>query len=205
MTRPFPSSFVTETMLDARFEPAPELADWARETFINAGSLTENPEHEHLQQADIGFLWTNVENTRRNRRILGQAQVMPPSGDKWAAGRSQYQILRWFGDMPDFLITLDAISCSEMDDTAFMALIEHELLHCAQGTDKFGSPAFSQQTGLPIWAMRAHDVEEFENVVARYGATSESLARMVRSVNQGPTIAAAKISMACGNCLRLVK
>lgn len=202
--RPMPPESVTGTF-QTRFEPAPEIWDWARETFVAENALLMNEDHEHLRAADVGFLWTNVVNERRGRRILGMCALMPPGGDKWSAGRSEYQISRWFGGMPDFMITLDAMAAAEMEDAQFMALVEHELYHAGQAKDEFGSPKFSRQTGRPEWAMRSHDVEEFLGVVERYGATSADLARMVTAVNRGPKIVAAKISQACGTCLRLVK
>lgn len=203
--RPMPSPHLLHDSFASHFEPAPELADWARDTFISENALLMNEDHAHLRAADIGFLWTNVENIRRERRILGTCQLAQPSGEKWSAAAREVQIARWFGGIPDFLITLDAPAAADMDDVQFMALVEHELYHAGQAKDKFGGPAFSKATGKPLWAMRAHDVEEFVGVVERYGATSAALARMVNAVNRGPKLSSSKISHACGACLRLVK
>jgi hypothetical protein len=204
MRRPYPPQELIEAP-NGMFRAAHDLTDWVRETFIDDGGNLTNDEHEHLQGADIGFLWTNIENTRRNRLILGQAALMPPTGDKWSAGRATEQIERWFGGMPDFVITIYAATAAVMDHWQFCALIEHELMHCAQKRDKYGSPMFNDQTGKPVWDMRGHDFEEFTSVVGRYGATSPALAEAVRLANKGPEISEAKISIACGNCLRLVK
>lgn len=203
--RPYPPFHLTQpTTLGGDFVPSAELASWARLTFINDDATVANPDHEHLQRADIGFLWTNEPNERKQRQVLGMCQLLPPSGDKWSAGRSVQQLCEWFGDLPDFLITLYAPAAAEMDNASFMALVEHELYHAAQDRDRYGALKFSQQTGDPVWAIRGHDVEQFVGVVERYGAEASGVEAMVEAAANGPTIAKARISIACGNCLRLV-
>jgi hypothetical protein len=154
--------------------------------------------------AEVGFLWTNIANSKRGRTILGQAQLVSESGDKWSQGRALFQLREWFGDLPDFVITLFAPAAMLMDDASFMALVEHELYHCAQDKDEFGQPKFSKD-GPPIFAMRGHDVEEFVGVVRRYGADAAGVRELVAAANKGPEIAEGLISRACGSCLRLVK
>jgi hypothetical protein len=202
--RPYPPL----DMLDdptPRFVPSPELAAWARQQFISEVSPLHNPEHVHLQMADIGFVWTNVENVKKRRHILGQCQLITESGEKWAAGRFHQQLREWFEDVPDFLITIEAQAAAVSDDPSFMALVEHELYHAAQDQDEFGQPKFNPITGHPTWAIRGHDVEEFIGVVRRYGADAARVRELVAAANKGPEIAEAKIASACGTCLRLVK
>jgi hypothetical protein len=204
MTRPFPPAEIVADP-SPRFLPAPELERWAREQFINELSPINNPDHEHLQEATLAFLWTNVPNEKHQRRILGTCQMITESGDKWTQGRSLFQLREWFDELPDFLITISAAPGLMHEDAMFMALIEHELYHAGQKKDRYGSPMFSRETGKPLFAMRGHDVEEFVGVVRRYGATSDQLREMARDINRGPTIAEGGIARACGACLRLVK
>lgn len=203
MTRPFPPADIIADF-QPRFVPAPELEEWARAQFINELSPINNPDHEHLQGADLAFVWTNVENVKRDRRILGQCQLVTESGDKWSAGRSLFQLREWFGGLPDFLITIDANHAMLCSDAELMALVEHELYHAGQATDAFGSPKFTRD-GAPVFAMRAHDVEEFVGVVRRYGADAAGVRELVAAANKGAEIAEGLISRACGTCLRLVK
>lgn len=203
MTRPYPPPRLTEH-LPRLFVPAPELEEWARRQFISELSPIYNEEHAHLQGADIKFLWTNVDNVKRGRRILGTCQLVKDSGDKWSAGRALMQLEEWFGDLPDFLITIYAPAAAEMKDASFMALVEHELYHAGQELDAFGSPKFDRQ-GNPVFGMRSHDVEEFVGVVRRYGASAAGIDELVRVANKGPEIGDGLISRACGSCLRLVK
>ncbi|WP_327437394.1 putative metallopeptidase [Sinorhizobium meliloti] len=62
--------------------------------------------------AELGFLWTVVENSRKGRRIIGHCEE-ETSGrhGKWARAQAEMQVKQWFGFVPDFIITLDAEYC----------------------------------------------------------------------------------------------
>lgn len=183
------------------FEPSPELEEWARSQFIEPGAPLENEEHRHLNAASIGFLWTDVGNARRGRRIVGTCELGRPAGamGKWQKSRVEHQLYGWFGFIPDFVITIDAHYAAECDDASFMALIEHELLHAGQEMDEFGAPKFTKD-GAPKFALRGHDVEEFVSVVRRYGAEASNIGDLIDAVKAGPEIAPAQIARSCGNC-----
>jgi hypothetical protein len=193
--RPLPplelARFSNVDMID-RFEPSPELRDWIVDTFIAEEGELANPDHAHLMQAEIGVLWTNADNSRHMRQVIGQAEIMPPLAmGKWQRARACHQIEEWFGLMPDFLLTFSAPAADGLDDASFCALVEHELYHCAQARDVYGMPKFNRE-GQPVFSMRGHDVEEFVGVVARYGSAATGVAEMVE--------AAADIAGACGTC-----
>lgn len=184
----------------AGFKPAPELEQWARTVFIDEGGPLANPEHEHLQSATIGFAWAGEENSRSNRRILGQTELMPPMAmGKWQRCRAIEQMADWFGEVPDFLITIDVVA-GTFDDASFCALIEHELTHCAQAKDAMGYPKFNRDSGEPMWAIRGHDVEEFVNVVARYGTEATGTTELVKAGAGKALVAVASVRLACGTC-----
>ncbi|QJR01735.1 hypothetical protein HH800_05725 [Sphingobium yanoikuyae] len=203
--RPYPpedlATFSDIEMAD-RFMPAPEVLDWLRDTFLDEGSELFNVDHQHLRDAKLGVLWTNCDNSRAMRSVIGQAELMPPMAmGKWQRARAIQQVEEWFGDMPDFLITFSAPAAHGMDDASFCALVEHELYHCAQKMDQYGMPKFKED-GTPSFAILGHDVEEFVGVVARYGAIDPGVAAMVEVANHKPLIGAASIAGACGTCLR---
>lgn len=188
------------------FVPAPELKHWAFETFIRNGAELENPDHEHLKDADIAFLWTTVSASRHMNQIVGQAEQPKFMGSKWSKRRQEQQIEEWFGELPDFLITIDASYAAQCDDVSFCALVEHELYHCGQARDDFGGPKFSTSTGLPVYAIKGHDVEEFVGVVRRYGVgagAGQTLA-LIEAAQRGPQIGKAKVTGACGSCRALI-
>jgi hypothetical protein len=141
--------------------PAPEVEAWAKETFIKGTGPLLNPDHRHLEFAELGFLWTNVGNSRQGRNTLGTAEIQMFKGNRWQKERQARQMEDWFVDVPDFVITLYAPFAAAADNATFCALVEHELLHCAQKLDEFNCPKFHQQTGEPLFAIRGHDVSEF--------------------------------------------
>lgn len=183
--------------------PAPEVWEWVAAQILEESGSLHNPDHEHLKQAHVGFLWTNTGNARRGRSVIGLAEMPQFMCNAWQKARQELQITDWFGQMPDFIITLSAGYCAACSETEFCALVEHELYHCAQKTDAFGMPKFNQETGRPSYTMRGHDVEEFVGVVRRYGTGEPdgALAQLVAVANRGPEVAATSISAACGTCL----
>ncbi len=182
------------------FLPAPELADWMRAVFIDDDGPLFNERYEHLANAHLACLWTNIPNSRNMRTVLAQAEIMPPMAmGKWQKARAAHQIEEWFGEMPDFLLTFDAGFASVTDDATFCAVVEHEMHHCGRALDQYGQPRFHQD-GSPMFAIQGHDCEEFVGVVERYGATATDMERMKEALNHGPTIGLASITAACGTC-----
>lgn len=201
MGRPHPPAEALDPVTEC-FAPDDELRAWVVATFIESTGQLANPDHQHLTDAAIGCVWTNVPNGRNMRTVIGQAELMPPMAmGKWQRARAIAQVGEWFGDIPDFMLTFYAPAVETMNDAEFCALIEHELYHCAQALDVYGAPKFTRD-GRPVFAIRGHDVEEFVGVVARYGAAASGVSDMVRAANDGPTVALANIAGACGTCLR---
>jgi Putative phage metallopeptidase len=185
------------------FAPAPELESWLRSTFIEEGGPLQNDDHFHLCFAQIGVLWTSIENSRHARRVVARAERGDPAVmGKWARARAELQVMQWFGDLPDFILTFDASYASSCKDAQFCALVEHELSHCGVERDVYGAPKFRKSTGLPAFALVGLDVEEFVGVVRRYGADASDVRLLVDAAKGSPTIAAAAIGAACGNCKR---
>lgn len=205
--RPAPPEDLADPMrYPERFAPAPELAGWVRSTFVSVDGALFNEEHFHLEFADVLFLWTNAENIRNGRAVVGTAEIPGQvPGGKWAKARARQQLREWFGGngKADFLVTVDAVYASLIPDAAFCALVEHELYHCGQALDEWGGPKFTRD-GAPVFAIRGHDAEEFVGVVRRYGAGNAAggVAELVEAANHPPEVAPAEIAGACGVCLR---
>lgn len=203
--RPFPPSTILEREeLDDALIPAPEVEKWIRAVFLDPSSPLFNPDHEHLTDASIGVLWTNAANTRNMKAIAGTAEVPrpPTTGGKWGRVAYEQQLREWFGEIPDFKITLYAPYLAAVNDITFCAITEHELYHCGQALDANGFPAFHRDSGLPKFAILGHCVEEFVGIVRRYGAGAAAgeTAALVAAGAQPPEIGVSSVASVCGNC-----
>lgn len=184
------------------FWPDPSINLFVEAEFLSENSRLYNSDHLHLTSASLGFLWTTAANRRQMKAVAGQAEIPNFRVGAWAKARQEQQLIEWFGNVPDFVITFDAAYVADCSDVQFLALLEHELYHCGQAVDLFGFPKFSTQTGMPIFAMRGHDVEEFTGVVRRYGlrALPADTRDFVDSAFEIPEIDAVAISQLCGAC-----
>lgn len=206
--RPLPPEalFSPDGVLDSQCLPAPDVAQWVEDMILAESGPLHNPDHAHLRHAHLGFLWTNAYYERQGVRVAGMAEIPMFRCGMWQKVRQEQQMRAWFGDVPDFLITLDAMYAEAVGDATWCALVEHELYHCAQEKDAFGSPRFLKGTGLPKFTMRGHDVEEFVGVVRRYGAGNAAGAtvQLIDAAKRLPEVAHRDIAHACGTCLAKV-
>ncbi len=199
--RPYPpNNFVDELSPYIRLTPANDVGEWLQLHLLSKGSDLFNPDHAHLNDADIGFMWASSAFSKRGRTVLGQAEEVMLRAGGWQKARMEQQMYEWFGRVPKFIITLAADYCSQCSDLAFCALVEHELYHIAQATDEYGAPKFHRETGQPVLTLRGHDVEEFVGVVRRYGAGDEVQA-LVDAAGKTPEVAHLNIARACGTCM----
>ncbi len=148
------------------------------------GKLLRLPEFAHLRdgEASIRFLFRMDEKRIQGRRILGTCHL--PS----VQGRLK-DVFLWmledkFGALPDFLIELDwNFWVDEADDLRREILTYHELMHAGHAIDKHGEPRFNAE-GQPVYCIRGHDVEEFSEVVRRYGLYSDDLVAFFRAAEE---------------------
>ena len=198
MSRPLPPANLLEspwlTLL-----PAPDVWEWVKAQVLAETGSIHNPDHAHLVDANIGVLWASSGFAKQGRVVLGQAEQVMFRAGGWQKARQEQQMWDWFGEVPDYLITLAADYCVQCSDADFCALVEHELYHIAQATDQYGAPKFTQE-GLPKLQMRGHDIEEFVGVVRRYGA-GEDVQQLIEAASRPPEVAKINISRACGTCL----
>ncbi|PHN79912.1 putative metallopeptidase [Pseudomonas syringae] len=203
MGRPYPPASLTQLSDSSDFglclTPALNVWEWIQaEILADTGSI-HNEDHAHLIDADIRVMWASSSFEKQGRRVLGQAEQVTFRAGGWQKARMEQQMRNWFGDIPDFIITLAADYCATCSNADFCALVEHELYHLAQATDQYGQPAFTKE-GAPKIKLRGHDVEEFVGVVRRYGA-SPDVQLLVDAANKPAEVGKLNISRACGTCL----
>lgn len=194
IARPSPPKYLT------CFAPAPNLLAWVEQIILAPGGLLHNPDHAHLVDADLAFLWAPAAFEKAGRTVLGQAEQVMFRAGGWQKARQEQQMIEWFGGVPAFLITLAADYCATCSDAEFCALVEHELYHLGHARDQFGAPAFDK-AGRPKLCIVGHDVEEFVGVVARYGPTAE-VRRLASAASAVASVHRLDIARACGCCLR---
>jgi hypothetical protein len=199
MNRPHPPEHLHQ--IGYQLEPANEVADWARACFINEDSPLINPEHEHLRNADIVFLWTNVEYIDGGMPVAGMAEIVQVNGKPWPSAERVDHLCLMHGRVPQARIWLYAPYAATCSDAAFCALVEHELLHYRPKFDKEGEPVIDDE-GRPKLVKRAHDVSEFISIVRRYGvgAVHPNVQLMVEAAQMEPLITRAQIEAVCGTC-----
>lgn len=179
--------------------PAPELLAWVESAILAVAGPIHNPDHGHLVDADLAFLWASSGFQKSGRTVLGQAEQVMFRAGGWQKARQEQQMIEWFGRVPAFLITLSADYCDTCSDADFCALVEHELYHIGHATDTYCAPAFDKM-GRPKLRIVGHDVEEFVGVVARYGPSSD-VRRLVLAAGTAPAVPRVDIARACGCCL----
>lgn len=188
---------------EGRYQPARGVAEWVQEQILSADGAVHNPDHVHLLEADLEFLWAPAGFVKQMRTVLGQAEEVMIRAGGWQKGRQEQQFYDWFGRVPAFLITFDAQYASVCSDAEWCALVEHELYHVAHALDEFGTPKFTKD-GPPKLTLCGHDVEEFVGVVRRYGVGDPggAISRLAAAARGTPEVSAASIASACGTCMR---
>lgn len=209
MNRPYPSKNLGEYQdgYQLMIEPAHDINLFVKKTFLTPGKELFNVDHYHLDEAidnEIAFLWAATGFEKQFKYILGQTEQLAFRVGGFQRMRQEQQFYEWFGYIPSFIITLNGSYCRDCSDVEFCALLEHELYHIGHAIGEFETPKFSRDTGLPVLAMRDHDVSEFVGIVERYGVAEGSpIHAMVEAANNKPTVAKIDIKNACATCLKV--
>jgi predicted SprT family Zn-dependent metalloprotease len=138
----------------------PMLGEWTKgEAYANAGQPAAIAEllipmlHEELQSAKIAYLFR--ENISHGDRVrLGVASK--------AGGK-----IHFLSDI-DFCIDFNWTAWRRLDGAARIALVDHELTHCTLDDGE--------------WMMRHHDVEEFGEIVRRWGVWKPDLREFAKDM-----------------------
>lgn len=116
-----PAALLADDLFYAILAPAPELGVWAQEIILSEDGPLHNPDHAHLLDADICFLWASSAFAKRGRTVVGQAEQVMIRAGGWQKARQEQQLIEWFGHVPDFLITLGNAPFLVLDGPEFSA------------------------------------------------------------------------------------
>lgn len=163
--------------VDDDFEPY-RLPDAETHPAIIAERVLQMPEHAHLREneARIEWLMRVAPKVKGGRHVLGTAYMPTVQGE--LRDLFEWMLHSLLGHLPDFLIVLDLGYWEQATPLQREILVYHELSHCIQKTDIYGAPRFTKD-GLPVWGLREHDVNEFTQTVARYGAWNDDIRAFV--------------------------
>lgn len=149
---------------------------------VIAERLMQLPEHSHLQDASIEWLFCTTPKIKMGRRTLGTCYMPTVTGG--LRDFFVWMVERLFGHFPDFLIVIDHDYWQSVGPFLREVLVYHEMCHAVQAVDKYDAPKFDRD-GLPVWALKAHDVEEFSSVVRKYGAWNEGIQEFLDAAKEG--------------------
>lgn len=126
-----------------------------------------------IAKADIMVIMRHDPKIKGGKMILGTMGLPVFQGANAKFG--VFLLEAYHGAVPDFILTLDAEWWQGANEFEREALVFHELMHCMQALDREGEPRFTEE-GMPVWAIRAHDIEAFDEETRRYGAWKGDIA-----------------------------
>jgi hypothetical protein len=153
------------------FRPAPAVERIASELIPQ--------HHEHLADCEIRYLFVDPPAKSKGAIVWGKASIV--------SGRAAYLLAQpGLGadlahepldgaDYAMFVIEIAELIWEHLEARERRALVDHELSHCWAGENEQG--AFKL-------AIRGHDVEEFQAVVARHGMWRREIKDFAATVEQ---------------------
>jgi predicted SprT family Zn-dependent metalloprotease len=143
----------------------PVLAEWPE-----GDRLTDADQPEQIAQAIIPLLHTELASAKIaylfRETMERQGRIRLGTAAK-AGGKLAYLA------RVDFTIEFNWTAWLRLSPSQRLALVDHELCHCTQDTEK------------GTWAVRHHDVEEFGEVVRRWGLWQPDLQTFAAAVKAG--------------------
>ena len=149
---------------------------------VIAENLMALPEHSHLKDASVEWLFRTEPQIKQGRQILGMCYMPTVTGG--LRDFFVWMVERMFGHFPDFLIVLDYEYWQASSPLLREILVYHEMCHAVQARDKYDAPKFDKD-GLPVWALKGHDVEEFSSVVRKYGPWNDGIKEFLDAAREG--------------------
>lgn len=158
--------------------PAPyALPDNAKHPATIAARLMRLPEHAPLAEHEVSFGWLMRTTPKEKGGKVELGSVHDTKTMFQGAFKDMGLMLleRMLGYLPQYLVVINAEWWDQASDIDSEALIFHELMHVKQAVDQYGALRFDRD-GYPVWRLVGHDIEEFNAVVARYGAWQGDIA-----------------------------
>ncbi len=135
------------------------------------------PEFAQLREYDatVAFLFLRDPVFNNGKQVLGRCCLPRVQGTLFSV--FVWALEKALGFMPTYIVLLDYDFWCAATDMEREILLYHEMKHQGIAVDKEGELRFNPEDGTPIWGITPHDVEEFEELVARYGPHTADLER----------------------------
>ena len=136
-----------------------------------AARMMQLPEHAPLAEHEVrfGYLMRTTPKEKGGKTELGSVHAVKTMFQGGFKDLGMQLLEKLLGGPVDYLMVINGPWWDQVAPIDREALIYHELCHIKQATDQFGAPKFDKD-GYPVWSLVGHDLEEFNAVVARYGA-----------------------------------
>lgn len=82
-----------------RLIPANEVHEWANRQILSEEGDIHNPDHVHLIDADLCFMWASDSFAKKGCYVLGQAEQVMLRAGGWQKARMEQQMHEWFGEI----------------------------------------------------------------------------------------------------------
>lgn len=165
------------------FEPPSAGADEPREIALRL--VAECPEFEELRAGEpvIMFLLRAGPKAKNGRAILSE-MALPRFQGGLAPVATWLLATACGGATPDYLCVIDAPWWKAADPGRRAGLVHHALKHVGIARDREGEPRFDDD-GNPVWALLAHDLEEFGDTVRRCGDWTGDVRSFTAAAREG--------------------
>jgi hypothetical protein len=84
----------------------------------------------------------------------------------------------------DLIITLNEPALADLSIDQTRALLDHELSHAVRALDSHLEPIVDER-GRAVYRTKKHDLEEFRDIVKRYGCWKGDIEAFVMALNEG--------------------
>jgi hypothetical protein len=131
----------------------------------------------------FGWLVRGTPKEKAGRVELGSVHTVKTMFQGQFKDLCMQMLERMLGFLPEFVVVINGPWWEQAKDIDREALIYHELLHVKQAIDEFGGLKFDRD-GFPVWTIKGHDIEAFNDEVRRYGAWKSDIGDFIEAARQ---------------------
>jgi hypothetical protein len=151
---------------------------------IAAELVATDPDHAHLRLGSVNILFLFRRDPKFTQDKIELGSLSLPVFQGKTGALAKWLMIRSFGALPDFVMILDQTFWDQAPREQKVALVDHELTHAIVARNKNGEERFGDD-GRPVWAIKPHDLEEFDRIVAKHGAWTPDISSFLSAAGFG--------------------